>query len=219
MTNPLYYCLRRGQAAGAAGGSAPVATITHTKNGTFNLTMKGTAGAVVYCDPGNGDPVVEKTLNGNTSIYFSYVNDGTPRLVRLYGDVDQIKYLDLYAMSVTAVNLKVITSPAFYRLSLGSNNITNLDSIHLIKAFTYLAVNANPLVYTTRPWPAVTTGTFYFHNTVTTSDEVDQWLIDLNTALWSNCTIYIDGTNPAPTAAATAALAGLASRGCTVYTN
>jgi hypothetical protein len=201
-------------------GGILVATITHTKSGTFVLTMKGTNGAVIYCDPGDGSAVQEKTLLGSISVYFSYDNDGTSRTVRLFGEIDKIEYIYLYAMSISAIDLTYIESSSFYHLTIGLNQISNLDAINqLSDTVTWINFNGNPIVYTERSWFTTTSGTFYFSSTVKTSGEVDQWLIDLNAANWSNCMIYLVGTNPAPTAASAAALAGLASRGCTVYTN
>jgi hypothetical protein len=68
-------------------------------------------------------------------------------------------------------------------------------------------------------WFTATSGTFRFDSTVDSEDEVDQWIIDLAAANWSNCTIYLDGTNPARTGASDAALATLIANGCEVHVN
>jgi hypothetical protein len=82
-----------------------------------------------------------------------------------------------------------------------------------------MRLNGNPITYTGYTWSGRTSGTYYFDSTVSTSGEVDQWLIDLASANWSNCTIYLDGTNPARTSASDAAVATLLDNGCEIHVN
>lgn len=241
MTNPLYYCLRRWQAAGAAGGSAPVATITHSKNGTFTSNWRGTDQAKLTFDWGDGSAPGEITLLGSdTDVPSSHVySSGVSKTIAIYNNLQSVSRFFLSTMFVTEFDLSSLKNIDFFVMA-GNPNLTGISSVSKIASCsdiwlnqngitdvsplsnskaTYIALFDNPITYTQMVWVTRTSGTYRFYSTVTTSGEVDQWLIDLNASNWSNCTIYIGGTNPAPTSAAAAALAGLASRGCTVYTN
>ena len=242
MTNPLYYCLRRGQAAAAS--SAPVATIVTTKVGTFLSTWYGSG--TLYFDPGDGGAVEPLVLTtGGVAWNHSYLSAGS-KTIRITGDLGGITRIDCTNVLVADVNLDHLDVNNCIYLLFQDNNLTTLDkfahfvnlnggyfygnNIVDIKAFAEsignyasyrLYLYSNPVVYPLGGiiWKVQTGNTKRLNSIFSTSDEVDRCLIDLNTALWSGCIIYIDGTNPAPTAAAAAALAGLASRACTVYTN
>ena len=104
-------------------------------------------------------------------------------------------------------------------LDLYNCDISDISDLMGLLNLTYLNLGSNDLEYTGYTWFTATSGTFWFYSTVDSSDEVDQWLIDLNTANWSNCTVYLDGTNPARTSASDAAVAALVLAGVILHLN
>ena len=225
-------------------GSANTATIVTTKVGTFSSMWYGSG--TLYFDPGDGGAVEPLVLTtGGVAWNHSYLSAGS-KTIRITGDLGGITRIDCDSNNVTDVSLDYLDINNCIFLFFQDNNLTTLDKfarfVNLnncyfydndivdIKAFAEsignytsfrLYLYGNPVVYPPGGivWKTQTGNTKRLNSIFLTSDEVDQCLIDLNTALWSGCIIYIDGTNPAPTAAAAAALAGLSSRSCTVYTN
>jgi len=223
---------------GAAAAGVPTSTITHTHSGTFTSTFRGTNGAVIYCDPGDGTGKQEKTLLGpGISVVFSYVNDGTERIVSVTGDIDAVSSVDISGNTISLYKNAFILLEILY---IYDNNIIEISSLRkssnltLISArgnsiidisplvllpLTTCSIYSNPVTYAGYTWSTANSGTFSFNSTVTTAAEVDRWLIDLNAASWSGCTIRLDGTNPARTTASDAAVAALVLRGCTLHLN
>lgn len=100
-----------------------------------------------------------------------------------------------------------------------NNQITDISPLCALSNTVLIYAYNNAITYTTQSWFKATSGTFRFNSTVSTSAEVDQWLIDLNNAEWENCTVYLDGTNPARTSASDVAVAGLVGRGVILHLN
>jgi hypothetical protein len=239
MTNPLYYCLRRGQAAAAAGG-AQFPTITTTKNGTFKISIRGTNGVDVHLDMGDGTIETMSLLGLGSWVNLDHAYTGGVHRIKILDSWSDISRLSCeITPEVISFNLSLL--PALTQLYIANNpGLVDISSIsetsvgdlaYLINnaitdispitqsAATSIYLTSNPVVYTGYTWATKTSGVYRFASTVTTAAEVDLWLSDLNTALWSNCTIYLDGTNPAPTAGAADDIAALVVRGCTVYTS
>lgn len=104
-------------------------------------------------------------------------------------------------------------------LRLRNNSFSDISPLVALVNLTDLWLDNNNINYplTGLSWFTATSGLFYFNSTVDSSAEVDRWLIDLATADWSNCTIYLDGTNPARTSASDAAVAILIANGCILH--
>lgn len=235
---------RRGVGAGGVAG-LPVVSIPHTKNGTFSIVFRGTNGSMIYCDPGDGSAVQVKTMLGpSTDVTFSYSNGGALRVVRVYGAIDQITKFNIGSNSLTGrieefVKFKNLT---YLRTTSNLGLTGNVESVVALQGLTFLSVyqnglkgdaarvaelgsltelylGVNSLTYSTGSWPTFSSGTVLLQSCISSSPEVDQWLIDLAAAGWNNCTITIDGTNPVRTSASDAAVATLLGNGCTVNVN
>lgn len=228
----------RSQRAAAAASSTPVATITTTKAGTYRLALMGTSGVDVRVDPGDGGAEEIISLIGLSWAIWDHVFTGGTHTVRVLNNFDHVVRIssetDPQLIDVDTRVFKNLThqyltnSSNFTSITkladasswqyLHSNGITDISPLVNTSSFN-VYLNGNPIVYSGYTWTTKSGGIYHFDSTVSTQAEVDQWIIDLNDALWSGCAIYLDGTNPAPTAASAVALAGLAGRGCTVYTN
>ena len=101
------------------------------------------------------------------------------------------------------------------------NQISDISPLVGLSNATLIYAFNNALTYTTQSWFTATSGNFRFYTTLSTAAEVDQFLIDLNNASWANCTVHLNGTNPAHTGGAPvlAAIAGLVSRSVTLHLN
>jgi hypothetical protein len=271
------YHVRKLQAAGAAAaGSVPTATITTTKNGTFISTWRGTNGAKLTFDWGDGSAPSEITLLGtgvNVAANHPY-SSGVEKTIVVTGELDSVSlfssgqsnltmvglknlkyttrvecylcsnlvsgntypssltYIDLGYTGIENLNelqnlvnlesLRLYNCTSFYDLS-GLSTFSNLETLHLkdtaITDISSVAAMSSQVTdiwlyncsinYVGYTWSTRTSGTFRFDSTVSTSGEVDQWLIDLATANWSDTITYLDGTNPARTSASDDAVAQL----------
>lgn len=205
--------------------AAPVVTITHVMNGTFSITFRGTNGAVIYIDPGNGSAVQEKTLLGpGTNVTFSYANAGVERNVLIWGALGSVTRFACISKSVTSQIEEFAKFSALDYLDASGNSMTGDISSIAGLALGSLTFYGNT-VHLTYTGAAVLWGGaasfIAFHDCLGTADEVGAILIALNNAGLSSYLIYVDGTNPgAPgTPEVIAAIAGLSGRGCTVYAN
>jgi len=231
MTNPLYYCLRRGQAAAAAGG-APVATITHSDAATFSTTrLRGASGQSLFFDPGNGDAPDEIVMAGagvDSNWSKAYLT-GEEKTVQISGALSDLETFWLYEPTISRVDLTLLTGVLNLSLSLGQvdtmdrlppnvavlrfigNQMTSLDSFSGLPLddMSLVRIDGNPIIYTTQTFPAVNGGEFDFSDTVTTTGEVDNWIMDLSVgnAEWQNTTTNLAGTNPARSSASDAEVA------------
>ena len=129
---------------------------------------------------------------------------------------------DLRNNLITDISDIPITSTLQY-CTLYNNNITDIAPLANIPATPqWVWVYNNPVTYTTLDWPTYTTSHelgHKFNSTVTTAAEVDQYLIDFASDNWSNCTVYLDGTNPARTSASDAAVTALVLAGVILHLN
>ena len=124
--------------------------------------------------------------------------------------------LFLNANGITDISpLANLTSLSNLRLNI--NSFSDCSPVAGLSALTSLRLDSNALTYTTTPWFTASSGTFRFASTVSTAGEVDLWLANLNTAVWANCEVYLDGTNPARTAASDADVAALVGRSVTLH--
>lgn len=240
--NPLYYQVRRIQAAGAALG-VPTATVTHTRNGTFTVNFIGPNGAQILCTPSNGSPQLITLLGPGINVPFSYASDGSLQNVIFKGaglgvattfsgpiqsvasvsnlqGMTSLEQFSFFYNDITSADIR-LNSPALTYINLSTNQIVDPAPLAALYGMSLFYVNDNPMVYPPGglTWFAATSGTYRFYSTVTTSGEVDQWLIDLAAAGWSNCTVYLDGTNPARTSASDAAVATLVGNSVTLFLN
>jgi hypothetical protein len=208
-------------------------------SGTGVIRIYGDIGDVTYINAHDNDIANIMSLSGLTSLdsLYLYNNDiidisalsGLTNLKYLYlhgNDIIDISALSgltsmisLYLYSNDIVDISALSGMSeITTLHLTYNSITDIAPLIGLSKLTLLYIYGNPIDYplTGLNWFTAAAGTFRLDSTVDSSDEVNQWLIDLNDALWANCTVYLDGTNPPPTAAAAAAMAGLAGRGVTL---
>lgn len=231
-----------GPMVSGGGLSAPVATITHSHSGLFNAPADGLSGAGIHVEWGDGasDDYTLMGIGVDVPLQHTYADSST-KTIGITGDVDAINKLWTESMDVLSVQyapLSGLYDVSFYNnpdlevsglagtsigiLYLGyCTNLSDISPLVGISTLTSLFLINTSVSYPLGglSWFTAASGTFRFDSCVSTSAEVDQWLIDLNNASWANCTIRIDGTNPAPTAASAAAIAALTARGCVVYTN
>ena len=207
----------------AGGKDTSTALIYHySTSATWTARLKGPAGSFVTFDWGDGStPTTLELATGGTDFIHDYsgAGEGT-KVIRLYGTLINISFLSVDHRNINTIfSLNILANLTTLRLN--SNNISDISSLSGLTSLIYLYLHENPINYplTGISWFTATSGTFRFDSTVDSSAEVDRWLNDLEAANWSNCVIYLDGTNPARTSASDAAIAALLVNGCTVYTN
>ena len=147
MTNPLYYCLRRGQAAAAS--SAPVATIVTTKVGTFTVKLRGEIGDEVIADWGDGSEKETVVLNGTgygEEVSASHSYTSGVHVVRLYNPLN-ITYIELTSMSIVSVDLSETKNNTYIRIYNSSlSGFSNISSFRNLNELTTVFVALNSIV-------------------------------------------------------------------------
>jgi hypothetical protein len=160
------------------------------------------------------------SLSGLTSLTTLYLNGNDVSDISPLSGLTSLTTLYLNDNDVSDISpLSGLTSLTF--LLLNNNDVSDISSLSGLTSLTTLYLNGNNIDYplTGISWFTATSGTFRFDSTVDSAAEVDRWLNDLAAANWSNCVIYLGGTNPARTSASDAAIATLLVNGCTVYVN
>jgi hypothetical protein len=215
------------------------AIIVTTKVGTFSSTWKGSG--TLYFDPGDGGSIEPLVLTaGGVAWTHGYLLVGS-KTIKITGDLSGVTTMSAPIQNVLSlsgvVSLTSLEQFSFYGnqisnfpsfgsielsyINISNCNISSVENISNLYGMGLFYINDNTITYplTGIDWFVATFGNYRFYSTVSTSEEVGQWLIDLSRANWSNCTVRLDGTNPAPpsTQEVTDAIAMLAGNGVTLY--
>lgn len=222
----LPYHVRRVQAAAGTAGAAPVATITHNKNGTFSIIFRGTNGSVIYCDPGDGSAVQEKTLLGtSTDVTFSYVNNGSILDVKISGSVNNVSSLTSSIQNLRgdigefAVFKNIETLNLSYNYLLNGDLSSLLSTFSSIKSLTILGSSPS-LDVSIATWVSAGITSLTLTSLFSTSERVGNVLIN-SAGVQTSGVITLTGTSPAPpsTPEVTAAIAQLSMDGVSLLLN
>jgi Leucine-rich repeat (LRR) protein len=174
--------------------------------------------STLYLDSNNISDI--SLLSGLTSLTTLYLNSNDVSDISPLSGLTSLTFLLLNSNDVSDISpLSGLTS--LTTLNLNNNDVSDISLLSGLTSLTTLNLYGNNIDYplTGISWFTATSGTFRFDSTVDSSAEVDRWLNDLAAANWSNCVIYLGGTNPARTSASDAAIATLLVNGCTVYVN
>ena len=188
--------------------------------GTRLIQIYGALTNVIYIKSINGNIVKISSFNILTLLNYLDLGLNSISDISALGGLTNI--LQLYISTNTISNISILSSfTGLVYLELLNNNISDISSLTGLSNLVWLHVGNNPVNYplTGLTWFTATSGTFRFNSTVASSAEVDRWLIDLAAANWSNCIVYLNGTNPARTSDSDAAVVQLVLAGVTLHLN
>ena len=153
------------------------AQITTTKVGTFSMTLRGYAGTIKV-NWGDGSPPEIVTLLGtstNVVVDHTYVLAGS-------------KQITIYT------NIYFVT----YFLCTSDNLYGDISGLSYFININYINVRNNSCTFLGATFTSLTIGPFWFRSAFYLAESVGKILIAFAAGGMHDCTLYLDGTNPAP---------------------
>jgi hypothetical protein len=221
-----------------------VATIVTIKVGTFSSTWKGSG--TLYFDPGDGGPIEPLVLTaGGVTWNHAYPSPGS-KTIKITGDLDGVTFINAQSQSIQSVlNIfRHIVNCSYFNFNFNTTNENMvlmsyvLPSVLSLNASTMglfgdisilsilnsscenISLGLNNLscdsVFSA---PALTGTTFSFKNSFFDSNSVGNCIISFANGGMHDCSLYVDGTNPAPpdTQEVIDAISTLAGNGVILY--
>lgn len=151
--------------------------ITTTKVGTFSMTLRGYAGTIKVNWRDGSPPEIVTLLGTSTNVVVNhtYVLAGSKTII-ITGDREKVTYF-----LCTYNNLYGDISSLSYFININYINISYSSCTFLGATFTSLTI-----------------GPFWLRSVFSLAEYVDKILIAFAAGGMHDCTLYLDGANPAP---------------------
>lgn len=149
-------------------GGDDCAIITTTINGTFQSNWRGTSGAKIYIDPGDGGAVESITLiDPDTDVAWNHVYSGGTHMIKISGDTNEVISFDIRENDITNIDLAnrflklydflahnqninsingLKTTNSLHNLYLQNNNINSLFFLENVEVTNRLYLFTNNIV-------------------------------------------------------------------------
>ena len=192
-----------------------VVTIVTTKVGTFSSTWKGSG--TLYFDPGDGGPIEPLVLTTDGVNWDHEYLSADSKTIIITGDILGVTYISAGSNAIADIEIDKFVSINIIALSI--NDLTFDCSILKNLDLSYIKLKNNSLTFSYSVFKVWTGSTFNFQSCFSSSSDVANAIISLANSGMHDCSLLLDGSNPAPpsTQEVIDGISTLAGNGVTLY--